>query len=261
MNGPQAASASQATDNGKGFNAVWLAAVALPLVLTAAWLHAGDATWTFAVICAVSGGLVASLVLGLTRPLRLRGGPRAAVVLSEDLRTLQKAFRVLQLQVQTTIGTSESAVMSLNGRLQAIFERAQDLLQRAESDAEGLDAAERRAAVVADLNNITNDIVEALGETQFQDINRQMLERIDLALGSLGEHFLQIHQLVEGSAPPPPQMLHDLLQTWTSSYVMHAQRVAHCMALGEPIDHLVDATVQPTPMQAATGTSARVELF
>jgi len=80
--------------------------------------------------------------------------------------------------------------------------------------------------------DVTSDIVDTLGDMQFQDINRQLLEQINHALGSLSTHFAQLYQLIDGQAPPPPMMLEELLQRWTKDYVMQSQRVAHVLALG-----------------------------
>jgi methyl-accepting chemotaxis protein len=124
---------------------------------------------------------------------------------------------------------------------------------------------------------VNSDIIETLGDMQFQDINRQLLEHIKDAMASLSEHFAQIYELIDGEAPPPPVLLEELLATWTSNYVMHSQRVAHASATGGevlPEDWSegatpVDGSTQKEgtdpnsgqPLQLATANGPRIELF
>jgi hypothetical protein len=74
---------------------------------------------------------------------------------------------------------------------------------------------------------ITTDIIDAMGHMQFQDINRQLLEQVESALGSLQEHSAALYALVGGNAPPPPQALEQLMERWVEGYVMAEQRAAH----------------------------------
>lgn len=112
--------------------------------------------------------------------------------------------------------------------------------------------------------DVSSDIVEILGHMQFQDINRQLLEQINNALASLSCHFSQLYQLIDGQAPPPPVMLEELLQRWTQDYVMHAQRVAHVLALGGPgaeVVQLHGAADDAAPVALAVANGPRIELF
>ncbi len=74
---------------------------------------------------------------------------------------------------------------------------------------------------------ITTDIIDAMGHMQFQDVNRQLLEQVESALGSLSEHSAALYALVGGDAPPPPLALEELMDRWASGYVSEAQRAAH----------------------------------
>lgn len=113
------------------------------------------------------------------------------------------------------------------------------------------------------LQQVTADIVDTLGDMQFQDINRQLLEQINGALASLSNHFAQLYQLIDGRAPPPPQLLEELLQRWTSDYVMHSQRVAHDRGMGRPTEAATLPSGLPPPMglELATANGPRIELF
>lgn len=105
---------------------------------------------------------------------------------------------------------------------------------------------------------VSEDIINTLGDMQFQDVNRQLLEQIKAALSSLSDHFSQIYQLIDGDAPPPPMLLEELLTRWTDDYVMHAQRMAHGQALeGTPAAQAASAA----DVQLAVAAEPRIELF
>lgn len=110
------------------------------------------------------------------------------------------------------------------------------------------------------------DIIDTLGDMQFQDINRQLLEQINSALESLSDHFAQIYQLIDGRAPPPPVLLEELLARWTSNYVMQAQRDDHHLGLlqvavpAQRGDAPAPAPETP-PVELAAAHGPRIELF
>jgi len=74
---------------------------------------------------------------------------------------------------------------------------------------------------------ITTDIIDAMGHMQFQDVNRQLLEQVESALGSLSDHSAALYALVGGDAPPPPLALEALMERWADGYVSEEQRIAH----------------------------------
>jgi len=120
----------------------------------------------------------------------------------------------------------------------------------------------------AGVDSVSADIIDTLGDMQFQDINRQLLEQINEALGSLSNHFSQLYQLIDGRAPPPPVLLEELLQLWTSNYVMHSQRVAHVLAIGGSIgDDTASKQGSDKPgalgmqLELAGSGGPRIELF
>lgn len=84
------------------------------------------------------------------------------------------------------------------------------------------------------MHEVSTDIIDTLGDMQFQDINRQLLEQINSALCDLTDHFTQLTREIEAQIAPPPGKLQQLLARWTENYVMHAQRVAHHQALATP---------------------------
>lgn len=109
---------------------------------------------------------------------------------------------------------------------------------------------------------VTGDILDTLGDMQFQDINRQLLEQINAALGSLSDHFAQVYQLIDGNAPPPPVLLEELLARWTDHYVMHSQRVAHVLGTARDNTPAAEASpAAPPPLTLAPTHGPRIELF
>lgn len=110
---------------------------------------------------------------------------------------------------------------------------------------------------------VSGDIIDTLGDMQFQDINRQLLEQINTALGSLSAHFAQVYELIDGTAPPPPVMLEELLTRWTDNYVMHAQRVAHVLGTAASSASAAAAAPAPPepPLHLASTHGPRIELF
>ena len=97
------------------------------------------------------------------------------------------------------------------------------------------------------IQHMTRDVIDTLGDMQFQDINRQMLEQVNSALGSLSGHFAQLYQLIDGQAPPPPVQLEELVTRWTESYVMQSQWSSHqqTQPTGKPVAPTDNSTVGP----------------
>jgi methyl-accepting chemotaxis protein len=109
---------------------------------------------------------------------------------------------------------------------------------------------------------IGEDVMDILGEMQFQDINRQLLEQINAALASLSEHFAQIYGLIDGQAPPPPVMLEELLARWTDNYVMHSQRIAHVLGTGPAEQSAASQPATPAAeLSLVANQGSRIEFF
>lgn len=121
----------------------------------------------------------------------------------------------------------------------------------------------------AGIEVITTDIIDAMGHMQFQDVNRQLLEQVESALGSLSEHSAALYALVGGDAPPPPLALEELMERWAAGYVSEAQRIAHNevrRAVGTQqgrkgrIGHTAPNPAQPGASHAPAAQTAEVEL-
>lgn len=161
-------------------------------------------------------------------------------------------FKVVAAEVRRlSAQTSEAADKISEGILSVANTIEGELAQASELDSDGgaamhlTEVATHIAQISASLNevvpylvdlsqnmdegmdSITTDIIDAMGHMQFQDINRQLLEQVERALGSLSEHSASLYALVGGDAPPPPQDLDDLMERWIDGYVMEEQRIAH----------------------------------
>ncbi len=107
------------------------------------------------------------------------------------------------------------------------------------------------------MEGMTTDIIDAMGHMQFQDINRQLLEQVETALGSLAEHSAALYALVGGKAPPPPQALEELMQRWVAGYVMEEQRVAHA-----EVERRTTPLARSAPaVELAAAEGPRIEMF
>jgi methyl-accepting chemotaxis protein len=111
------------------------------------------------------------------------------------------------------------------------------------------------------MQQMSTDIIDAMGHMQFQDINRQLLEQVESALGSLSEHSAALYALLGGKAPPPPQALEELMQRWVSSYVMHEQRVAHAEVDHRALDWSAGKGQGNKVPELATAEGPRIEMF
>lgn len=110
---------------------------------------------------------------------------------------------------------------------------------------------------------VTTDIGDTLGNMQFQDIDRQLLEQINTALGSQSDQCTPIYRLIDGDASP--LLLEEVMAGWTDSYVMHTQRVAHAQALGRAVPEARDEPAandaQANGLTLTTANGPRIELF
>lgn len=161
-------------------------------------------------------------------------------------------FKVVAAEVRRLSSQTSEAANKISAGIQSVAATIEgELATASELDADGgaasqlTEVATHIAQISASLNEvvpylvdlsnnmndgmqvITTDIIDAMGHMQFQDINRQLLEQVESALGSLSEHSAQLYALVGGNAPPPPEALEHLMERWVEGYVMEEQRIAH----------------------------------
>jgi hypothetical protein len=121
------------------------------------------------------------------------------------------------------------------------------------------------ASMDSTIRTMTQDVIDTLGDMQFQDINRQMLEQVNMALVGMSEHFSQLYELLDGDAPPPPIQLEHLITRWSENYVMHSQRKAHAQATGGSgmpgMSGAASAGSQPELAAVSEPAGPKIELF
>jgi methyl-accepting chemotaxis protein len=208
-------------------------------------------------------------------------------------------FKVVAAEVRRLSSQTAEAANQIRAGILAVAETIEgELAKASELDADGgaasqlTEVATHIAQISASLNEvvpylvelsgnmhdgmevITTDIIDAMGHMQFQDINRQLLEQVESALGSLSEHSAQLYALVGGNAPPPPQALEHLMERWVEGYVMEEQRIAHESIRargtqrhrkGEIKDDTNEIenrpTIKPDDIQLAEPQVPKIELF
>ena len=205
-----------------------------------------------------------------------RAGPEGAgfKVVAAEVRRLSELTSGAAREIAQGIGEAAATIdaelaatgqqrrAAANGQLGDIASHIQDMSRTLAEVVPYLDALS--ADMDRGMAAVTTDIIDTLGDMQFQDINRQLLEQINGALTGLATHFAQLYELIDGSAPPPPQQLEELLQRWTENYVMHAQRVAHVLGSGRAAntgDTPAAADPEPPALQLAPSHGPRIELF
>ena len=85
------------------------------------------------------------------------------------------------------------------------------------------------------MTEIRDELINVLGDMQFQDLNRQMLEQVDRSLSGLAEHCNLICDFASRRqvSDLPHQALEQLMHEWLGHYVMDTQRNLHRGATGE----------------------------
>lgn len=199
----------------------------------------------------------------------------AAEVRRLSAQTAQAASQI-SLGIQNVAGTIEGELVKASA-LDADGGAANQLTEVAHHIAQISDSLNEVVPYLVELSNnmnegmdtITTDIIDALGHMQFQDINRQLLEQVESALGNLSEHSAALYALVGGDAPPPPQALEELMERWIDGYVMEEQRVAHAEVTRQPGGarqsaeqaRLARSQIKPEDIQLAEPEVPKIELF
>ncbi|MEK9142040.1 MAG: hypothetical protein AAB308_13385 [Nitrospirota bacterium] len=136
---------------------------------------------------------------------------------------------ILQAQMASVTQETERAALELMGHLRILA-----------SSSETVTAAERSASL--------SQVVMAM---QFQDITRQKLEHVGLALDQLQRH---VQALLKGPQNPEAQQEIAVLQRVERSYTMDAERRLHEAAVMS--DYL-----EPVPIETADTEADSVTLF
>jgi len=125
----------------------------------------------------------------------------------------------------------------------------------------GVVAAQLRALseeMNASMTVIREDLVNVLGNMQFQDINRQMLEQVDRSLQGLSTHCEALRQRGQdlNVADVDPRALERMMHEWLGHYVMDSQRHIHAAGAAGP-----EAGPQASQSGATGNNDVRIEFF
>jgi len=144
-----------------------------------------------------------------------------------------RGFAVVADEVHRLSQQTESAMAQIDQAIAQMSQKVSDNFSMAAS----LDEMSRYLTQIAAeshaaMDRIHQDIVDALGHMQFQDISRQQTEQVITALGELTVHFAAVKTALEGSAEEwlPLQERIDALR---QDYVMRRQRVTHDTVTGQ----------------------------
>ena len=210
--------------------------------------------------------------------LRDSGVTEVAIALRPGSATAKKAegagFKVVAQEVRRLSTQTAQAADSITASIQSIADTHQMATQREPAEAvdmaalarigEGIREMGTRPGVVAcqlkalseemeaSMQEIRRDMVDVLGHMQFQDVSRQLLERVSHAMQEMCAHLNAPDEAAPSSGDNMARFdaLHRLLDGWERSYVMDAQRAAHQrVTRDDPTDH------QRTPSAPA------IELF
>lgn len=158
-------------------------------------------------------------------------------------------FKVVAQEVRRLSTQTAQAAESITASIQAIADTHQQASQQELAESVDLAALARigegirdmgaRPGVVAcqlkalseemeaSMQDIRRDMVDVLSHMQFQDVSRQLLERVSQALQDIAGHLADTGQDSGPPATERAQALRQLLDDWQQSYVMDAQRTAH----------------------------------
>ncbi|WP_445819047.1 methyl-accepting chemotaxis protein [Aquabacterium sp. A3] len=158
-------------------------------------------------------------------------------------------FKVVAQEVRRLSTQTAQAAESITASIQAIADTHQQASQQELAESVDLAALARigegirdmgtRPGVVAcqlkalseemeaSMQDIRRDMVDVLGHMQFQDVSRQLLERVSQALQDIAGHLADAGHHSDPTTTERAQALRQLLDDWQQSYVMDAQRTAH----------------------------------
>jgi methyl-accepting chemotaxis protein len=83
------------------------------------------------------------------------------------------------------------------------------------------------------MEKIYGDILTALGYMQFQDITRQQIQHVQMALRNLKDYFQGLERGAEGRSGRPLGSLEEQIRQLKEEYVMQSERSTHEEVMGE----------------------------
>lgn len=167
-----------------------------------------------------------------------------------------RGFAVVADEVRKLSSQTANAASEISVRITAATDRADQELQLAQRALTQNASATNLGAIVADIaemerrfaeadhfmqtlmaaveagnQQVLQQLSDALGYIQFQDVVRQRVEQVQQALREIDGHFEELRQLAGGQ---PAQTLQQKLDGHLAQYVMEGQRRVHADTLGRP---------------------------
>jgi len=167
-----------------------------------------------------------------------------------------RGFAVVADEVRKLSSQTANAASEISVRITAATDRADQELQLAQRALTQNASATNLGAIVADIaemerrfaeadhfmqtlmaaveagnQQVLQQLSDALGYIQFQDVVRQRVEQVQQALREMDGHFEELRQLAGGQ---PAQTLQQKLDGHLAQYVMEGQRRVHADTLGRP---------------------------
>ena len=167
-----------------------------------------------------------------------------------------RGFAVVADEVRKLSSQTANAASEISVRITAATDRAEQELQLAQRALTQNASATNLGTIVADIAEMERRFAEAdrfmqtlmaaveagnqqalqqlsdaLGYIQFQDVVRQRVEQVQQALREMDSHFEELRQLAGGQ---PARSLQQKLDGHLAQYVMEGQRRVHADTLGRP---------------------------
>ncbi len=171
---------------------------------------------------------------------------RSFTVVADEVRKLSNQTSEAATQISEGIASASGAIIQ---ELNSAFN-----LESGSEDLKNLNAISDRLhamgqgfsetlgylqQLTASLNDSTervnHDVMDMLGNLQFQDVVRQQIEQVIDGLARITNHAAVLAEGSQTALVEPLQVdaLHEQLEAFRRGYVMHAQRATHDQALGK----------------------------
>ncbi|MDH4392863.1 MAG: methyl-accepting chemotaxis protein [Aquabacterium sp.] len=188
---------------------------------------------------------------------------RGFAVVAAEIRQLSNRTAALAVDIadkisRATAGIDEEmqAAETVSGRntttgnMRRVLDDIRAMQQRFAESMQKLSLEDVVHAVRSGHQDIADRLADAMGHVQVQDVTRQRVESVQLALNDLDNHLQAMADQLVDKAWDPASLsnLREKLQQQTQHYVMHSQRDAHARVTGQ--------------MALATGgAEPKIELF
>jgi methyl-accepting chemotaxis protein len=169
----------------------------------------------------------------------------AAEIRELSNRTAGVAVDIAEKIASATVGVDQellgamdaSARQTTSGNMRKVLGDIAEMQTRFAESMSQLGLQQVIGGIVVGHQDIESGITEALGELQGQDVMRQRIGCVQLALTDMNQHLQGLaDQLVDQPWDPDAMTsARDRLEQHMQSYVMDSQRIAHAAVTGQPV--------------------------